>query len=164
MAFFEDNLMTEAGGITHHGNPPETDEDLTSTLENTIVLLWLQLIHPGLPLLVKQNYGTELRHKSLASLKPEISITLSFVSLRIQWYIIPLPMVISLNVNSKESKHPISVVSMLCQKVGSTSNNHSLQENKFVSETEKHRYAFKTVSRLKNGTIIAMTMDNKNIL
>ena len=49
------------------------DENLTPSLENTIVVLWLQLIHPGLPLLVKQKYGSELRNKTLASLKPEIS-------------------------------------------------------------------------------------------
>ncbi|CAB4008750.1 Retrovirus-related Pol poly from transposon opus [Paramuricea clavata] len=77
MAFFEDNLLTAGGGITHHGEALEADEDLTPTLENTIVVLWLQLIHPGLPLLVKQKYGSELRNKSLASLKPEISQALS---------------------------------------------------------------------------------------
>ena len=31
------------------------DEDLFPTLENTVVVHWLQLIHPGLPLLVKQK-------------------------------------------------------------------------------------------------------------
>ena len=77
MAFFEDNLMTANGGITHHGEALDADEDLTPTLENTIVVLWLQLIHPGLPLLVKQKYGSELCNKSLASLKPEISQALT---------------------------------------------------------------------------------------
>ena len=43
------------------------------TLENLVVLTWLRLVHPDLPSLVKQRYGTELRSKSLASLKPEIS-------------------------------------------------------------------------------------------
>lgn len=74
-AFFDDNLLTVIGGITHHGEP--ADEDLTPSPENTIVVLWLQLIHPGLPLLVKQKYRSELRNKSLASLKPEISQALS---------------------------------------------------------------------------------------
>ena len=37
------------------------------------MLAWLRLVHPDLPSLVKQCYGTELRSKSLASLKPEIS-------------------------------------------------------------------------------------------
>ncbi len=77
MAFFEDNLMTVDGGVTHHGAPIDADEDLTPSLENTIVVLWLRLIHPGLPGLVKQKYGAELRNKSIASNKPEISQALT---------------------------------------------------------------------------------------
>lgn len=76
-AFFEDNLLTVNGGVSHHGEAVPADEDLTPTLENTIVVIWLQLIHPGLPLLVKQKYGAELRNQSIASLKPEISQALS---------------------------------------------------------------------------------------
>ena len=38
-----------------------------------VVLTWLRLIHTDLPGLVKQRYGTELRSRTLASLKPEIS-------------------------------------------------------------------------------------------
>ena len=37
------------------------------TLENVIVLTWLRLVHPDLPKLVKQRYGTEL---ALAHLPP----------------------------------------------------------------------------------------------
>ena len=77
MAFFEDNLLTASSGIKHHGEPVQADEDLTPTLENTVVFVWLQLVHPGLPNLVKQKYGSELRNKSLASLKPEISQALT---------------------------------------------------------------------------------------
>ena len=73
MAFFEDNLLSLHGGLTHHGDQVTADGDLSPTLENTVVVLWLQLIHPGLPLLVKQKCGSELRNKTLASLKPEIS-------------------------------------------------------------------------------------------
>ena len=73
MAFFENNLLSTTGGITHHGANPGADEDLSPSLENTVVVLWLQLINPGLPQLVKQRYGTELRNKTLASLKPETS-------------------------------------------------------------------------------------------
>ena len=43
------------------------------SLENTIVLLWLKLIHKDLSRLVKQRYGTELRSRTLASIEPEIS-------------------------------------------------------------------------------------------
>ena len=72
-AFFEDNLLTTNGGLKHQGQIPTEDEDMTPSLENVIVLLWLQLIHKDLPRLVKQRYGTELRSQTLASIKPEIS-------------------------------------------------------------------------------------------
>ena len=37
------------------------------------MLTWLRLLHKDLPALIKQRYGPELRHRSLASIKPEIS-------------------------------------------------------------------------------------------
>ena len=73
MAFVEDNLLTTAGSITHHGDRPDEDEDLTPSLENMVVLTWLRLLHKDLPRLIKQRYGTELRSRTLASIKPEIS-------------------------------------------------------------------------------------------
>ena len=73
MSFVEDNLLTAAGGITHHGITPEADEELSPSLENFIVVTWLQLLHPDLPRSVKQRYGTGLRCRTLASIKPEIS-------------------------------------------------------------------------------------------
>ena len=73
VAFVEDNLLTVTGGISHHGDPVKEDEELTPTIENFIFLHWLQLINSELPRLVKQRYGTELRSRTLASLKPEIS-------------------------------------------------------------------------------------------
>ena len=72
-AFFEDNLLTVDGRLLHHGVAVSADEDMSPTLENTIIAIWLQTIHPGLPQLVKQRYGPELRNKTLASLKSEIS-------------------------------------------------------------------------------------------
>ena len=76
LAFYEDSLLTTTSGITHHGTAITAEEDLTPTLENTIMVMWLQLIHPGLPQLVKQRYGSELRNRTLASLKEEISSSL----------------------------------------------------------------------------------------
>ena len=72
MAFVEDTLL-RANSLSHHGEASTEDEELTPTLENFIVLTWLKLIHPELPKLVKQRYGTELRSRTLASIKPEIS-------------------------------------------------------------------------------------------
>ena len=71
MSFIEDNLHVANSSITHHGDAITADEELSPTLENLVVLI--RLIHPNLPGLVKQRYGTELRSRTLASLKPEIS-------------------------------------------------------------------------------------------
>ena len=77
MAFVDDSLLKSNGNLTHHGDPPSEDEELSPTLENFIVLTWLRLINPALPQLVKQRYGTELRSRTLASIKPEISQAMS---------------------------------------------------------------------------------------
>ena len=76
MAFVEDSLL-HANRLTHHGEHVPEDEELTPTLENFVVLTWLRLIHPNLPRLVKQCYGTELTSRTLASIKPEISQALN---------------------------------------------------------------------------------------
>ena len=70
--FFEDNLIT-ANSLSHNGAQLTTDEEMSPTLENTITWLWLKLLNPALPQLVKQRYGADLQNKSLASLKSEIS-------------------------------------------------------------------------------------------
>ena len=72
-AFVEDNLLRKDTGISHHGQAPEEDEELCPSLENFIGLTWLRLLHPELPRLVKQRYGIDLRARTLASIKPEIS-------------------------------------------------------------------------------------------
>ena len=77
VAFFEDNLLTTSSGIRHHGELVAEDEFMTPTIENTIVFLWLQLIHDDLPRLVKQRYGTLLRSQSVASIKHEVSQALN---------------------------------------------------------------------------------------
>ena len=76
MAFVEDNRLSTSGGIRYHDELPTEDEDMSPTLENLVVLIWLKLMHPELPHLVKQRYGTELRSRTLASIKPEVSQTL----------------------------------------------------------------------------------------
>ena len=76
VSFVEDDLLTTNGSIRHHGENITSEEDVSPTLENLIVLTWLRLIHPSLPTLVRLRYGTELRTQTLASIKPEISQTL----------------------------------------------------------------------------------------
>ena len=73
MAFIDDNLLLKGNGITHHSETITEDEELSPSLENIVVLTWLRLIHEDLPALVKQRYGTELRTRTLASIKTEIS-------------------------------------------------------------------------------------------
>ena len=57
---------------------------MTPTLGNILILTWLQLIDTNLPKLVKQRYGTELRSRTLASIKPEISLALLSLMLKLQ--------------------------------------------------------------------------------
>jgi len=76
LAFIENNLLCPDMAMTHKGEPIAEFEDMTPTLENVVVLLWLQQIHPNLPSIVKQKYGADLRAKTLTSLKPEISLAL----------------------------------------------------------------------------------------
>uniref|UniRef100_A0A8W8N9W5 Uncharacterized protein n=1 Tax=Magallana gigas TaxID=29159 RepID=A0A8W8N9W5_MAGGI len=71
--FIENNLLQRGGGISHMGALPEEDEKLSPSLENLITLTGLRLLNKDLAALVKQRYGPELRSKTLASLKPEIS-------------------------------------------------------------------------------------------
>ena len=75
-AFMDDNLLKKNEDIVHHGEKPDQNEEMSPSLENTITVIWLQLLHPGLPRLVQQRYGTELRKQTLASLKPEIALAL----------------------------------------------------------------------------------------
>ena len=73
VAFVEDNLLQRDSQILHHGDVMTVDDELSPSIENMIVLTWLRLINHALPKLVKQRYGTELRTRTLSSIKPEIS-------------------------------------------------------------------------------------------
>ena len=73
VSFFTDNLYTKASKLRHKGKLAQTDEKLSVSLQNTIIALWLEKLHSGLPGLVKCRYATDLRDTTLASIKPEIS-------------------------------------------------------------------------------------------
>ena len=77
ISFIDDNLLTKDCGVTHHGSAVKKNESVSPSLENVVVYLWLERLHVSLPALVKQKYGAELRNRSLASIKPEISQALS---------------------------------------------------------------------------------------
>ena len=73
MSFVEDNLLKTANSISHHNTLPTEDEELSPSMVSVVVVTWLRLLHPQLPRIVKQKYGTELRTRTIASIKPEIS-------------------------------------------------------------------------------------------
>ena len=75
-SFVYDNLLTRDCGITHHGERIAEDEDVSPTVENFVMTTWLQLLHSDLPDAVQQRFCTDLRSRTLASLKPEISSAL----------------------------------------------------------------------------------------
>ena len=77
LTFFDDNLLSTGMSLTHHLRAITENEEITPTIENVIVLTWLERIHVGLPSLIKQRYGAELRNKTVASIKPEISAALT---------------------------------------------------------------------------------------
>ena len=52
-SFIEDSLLIRGSSITHHGETIMVDEVLTPTVENLLVLMWLKLIDPDLPKLIK---------------------------------------------------------------------------------------------------------------
>lgn len=148
MAFFEDNLLAVNGGLTHHGEQVTADEDLSPSLENTIVVLWLQLIHPGLPLLVKQKYGSELRNKTLASLKPEISQALNSLLDELRSIEDTKAMRIS-NVNPRRTsnggqgqprRRPF-VSCILCKTAGRPHNTHDLMECRYLPDRDRRPLA-----------------------
>ena len=52
LAFMDDNLLKADNGITHH-REVLADEKLDPSLKKPVLCLWLQLINPHLPKLVK---------------------------------------------------------------------------------------------------------------
>lgn len=57
---------------------------MSPTLLNTTVVLWLRAIHQSLPALVKQRYSTELRSKTIATLREDISESLDSLLAELQ--------------------------------------------------------------------------------
>ena len=51
-AFFEDNLLKKDGGIAHFGDAITEDEEMSPSLDNVVVCMWLTLIPEDLPKLV----------------------------------------------------------------------------------------------------------------
>ena len=71
--------LLHANSLSRHGEVTSEDEELTPTLENFIVLTWLNwfTLSYHASKLVKQRYGTELKSWTLASMKLKISQNLT---------------------------------------------------------------------------------------
>ena len=147
MAFVEDTLL-RANSLSYHGEASTEDEELTPTLENFIVLTWLKLIHPELPKLVKQRYGTELRSRTLASIKPEISQALTslldeiraaddakIMRTAVSNYRKPTGSRTSYKMNSRPNRPTRSCP--LCKQAGRPDNAHFLSECSFLPEQDR---------------------------
>ena len=83
-AFVMDNLLSPADGLQHLDIVKPAKETMTPTLLNMTVVLWLRAIHPQLPSMVKQKFTTELRKKTLATLREEISESLQAMLAELQ--------------------------------------------------------------------------------
>ena len=139
--FFSDSLLTASCGITHHGDAVTSDEEMSPTLDNVIVFQWLHLIHPSLPGLVKQKYAPELRNKTLASLKSEISQALP--SLMDELRCIEDTQVQragTFNPRRRSNTAPRKSFKSctLCKAAGrSSASNHNMSECKFLPENDR---------------------------
>ena len=72
---YDDNLL-QRNGLNHIDGKLHQDEELTPTLHNSIILHWLEILHPRLRDLVTLRFSTELRNNTYALLFPEISRSL----------------------------------------------------------------------------------------
>ena len=113
------------------------------------------IIHPSLPRLVKQRYGTELRSRTLTSIKPEISQALDSLLEEIRAsddakilctavstsYRPPGDK--SIGLYKETPKHPQrEKICPLCKQAGRTQFRHFLSEFKYLPDSDR-RYIFK---------------------
>ncbi|XP_060576734.1 uncharacterized protein LOC132734055 [Ruditapes philippinarum] len=140
-SFIEDNTLKKDGGLSHMGTVPDEDEEITPTVENLVVLTWLRLIDNRLPALVKQRYGTELRSRTLATLKPEISLALD--SLLDEIHAVADAKVMRSAFKGSKDNGKFRSISRatpscpLCKQAGRRSFNHFLSKCKFLPEEDK---------------------------
>ena len=144
VAFFDDNLLDPDNGITHHGAAVTVAEDITPSLENTIVVIWLKLINPSLPALVKQKYASQLRYQTIASLRPEISLALD--SLLVEINSVADSRAIRTRDRSTSSENSsrrrfTKRFCTLCRAARRPNTNHYLSECKFLPESDRRAIA-----------------------
>lgn len=155
-SFVDDNLLKGGGSISHHGEVPENDEETTPTVENFIVLSWLRLIHPNLPALVKQKYATELRSRTLASLKPEISLAipslLDEVHTLAEAKVLRSTFKKATNSQSLARPNRQTPSCPICKQAGRSKTQHFLSKCKFLPEEDKKYIS--TSGKVRQSTCI----------
>ena len=77
LTLVDSTLLCSEEDISHHGETPVVDEERTPAVENLVICIWLKALHPSLPQLVKQRFATDLRFCTLASIREEISGSMS---------------------------------------------------------------------------------------
>ena len=69
---YDENLL-KSDGLHYVDGPLTEDEEMSPSLHNTVVLHWLNILHPQLRDAVTARFSTQLREKTYAALFPEIS-------------------------------------------------------------------------------------------
>ena len=152
VAFIEDNFLTLGCGLTHHGENVDEDE-MTPTLENLIVLTWLQLIHPGLPQLVKETFGTELRKQTLASIKTEISQSLPSMLCKLN-SVEDSTVMYTTSTRQPKSQHTTNHKECpICKAANRHNTNHYLTECKYLPERDRRYLTRKKQPKTRKVTV-----------
>ena len=94
------------------------------------------MINPALPKLVKQRYGSELRHKTLSSLKPEISLALDSLLEELNT-LQESKAFRSATTYKHQFQHKQNKFCVLCKEKGRRYNNHNLWECSLIPESDK---------------------------
>ena len=105
-----------------------------------VVLTWRTLIHPDLPRLAKQRYGTELRSRTLATLKPEISQALDSLLEELRTTEDARAMRTQFSSEKKSSSPQAHKSCPLCKATGRPSN-HYLSKCLYLPQSDKRYLA-----------------------
>ncbi|KAK2193761.1 hypothetical protein NP493_7g09017 [Ridgeia piscesae] len=131
-------------GVTHHGVATDIDEEVSPSLENTIVYLWLQLLNPWSSATCQTKIRAELRNRSLTSVKPEISQALASLQDELRTIEYTRAMRIGdgfkYNRNIVTSNKRLSFPrksGVLCKAAGRMFNSHDSVDCRYLSQSDK---------------------------
>jgi len=164
--FINNNLLKKSDPIIHDDDEPKREEDelITPTLENLIVLLWLEKIDPKLPDMVKQKYASALKKKTLFNLKPEISMSIPSLLEEIQGSDIKVNKTFAHNqpgqyrknfrqnsFRGRQQRSRQTPQCTLCKQAGRPDTSHFMSKCKYLPEQDRRYMA---MARQISGIII----------